>query len=198
MDALQNWKPEFDREKFAATVLYLLRASEPARPGLTALLKMLWYSDYKHYQEHLRPITGADYVALENGPVIDDYKDHFKWLRSAEYVKLTRKEVQGHDRPKQEYVPLMEANEDLLTESEQETLDRIAQKYARVPGSKLSEKTHREGPWTFVWDSSQPYQEIPYPLFRWVENLPDDEDLEKAAEEQLNRPEVQEILAALN
>ena len=62
-----------NRDKLASTVLYLLRGCSATKPGLTSLLKMIYLADYRHFQEHLSPITGAPYVAMERGPVVQDY-----------------------------------------------------------------------------------------------------------------------------
>lgn len=196
MTPAQDWQQEFDRDKFAATVLYFLRECAPRRPGLTNLLKLVWYADYKHYCENLRPITGAQYVALPNGPVIDDYRDLFSWLESEGYVSKEEVEIQGHEEKKQEYRPEVEPDEDLFSSSEAGTLRDIVAQYGQLTGSSLSEKTHREGPWSIVWNDDDPGREIPYLLFRWLDTLPDSEDQEQVTR-QLERQAVQEEIAAL-
>lgn len=196
MTPTQNWQQAFDREKFAATILYFLRECAPRRPGLTNLLKLVWYADYKHYRENLRPITGATYVALPNGPVIDDYREHFSWLEKEGYVSKEEVEIQGHEKRKQEYRPEVEPDEELFSSSESETLQSIVAEFGQLTGSSLSEKTHREGPWQIVWSDEQPGRDIPYSLFRWLDTLPDSEDQDKVTK-QLERPEVQNEIAAL-
>src|SRR5260370_443646 len=109
-------RKEFD--KLANTVLYLLQRCAPARPSLTSLLKMLYYADYEHYRKHLSPITGAQYVALERGPVLNHYKYVFEQLESQGVVEKFEAAVQGHpDKPKIEYVPKAEPDESLFLES---------------------------------------------------------------------------------
>ena len=39
-----------NQDKFENAVLYLLKRSISTRPGVTALLKMLYFSDYEHYR----------------------------------------------------------------------------------------------------------------------------------------------------
>ena len=70
---------DMNRDKLASTVLYLLRGCS-AKLGLTSLLKMIYFADYRHFQEHLSPISGARYVAMERGPVVEDYWKVFEDL----------------------------------------------------------------------------------------------------------------------
>ncbi len=140
-------------EKLASVVLYLLRGCEPARPSFTSLLKMIWFADYWHYQKHLATITDARYVALPRGPVIDGYEQLFDELEAAGVLTKQEVPVQGHpDQPKQEYLPAMEPDEALLSQS-----------------------------------------------VRWLDNLPDDDDL-AVAQKAISQPGVaaklKEIIAA--
>ena len=48
-----------------------------------------------------------------------------------------------------------------------------------------------------MWSNHGAGRHIPYPLFRWLDNLPDDLDIEAARAEIAARPEVQERIAAL-
>src|SRR5690242_17166816 len=111
--------------KLANTVLYLLRGC-PSRPGVTHLLKMLFFADYEHYRKHLTSITGADYVALERGPAINNYRDVFASFESDGLLKREYVPVQGQPKPnKEEYVASQEPDESLFSESEREILDAV-------------------------------------------------------------------------
>src|SRR4051812_25045253 len=93
---------ELNDEKLANAVLYVLREC-PVRPGVTGLLKMLYFADYEHYRKHLRPITGAQYVALPNGPVLNNYREYFKRLVKEGYLEQSTVPVPGAAHPKLEY-----------------------------------------------------------------------------------------------
>src|SRR5262245_43662639 len=136
-------------EKFANTVLYLLERSAPARPSLTSLLKMLWYADYWHYRKHLQPITGAQYVALERGPVPDDYKQILDRLASEDLIERREVQVFGKPHPKQEFVPRAEPDEASFKETELHILEEVIRHCAGKSGTDLSNETHRDGPWPF-------------------------------------------------
>lgn len=182
--------------KLTNTLLYLLERCGGARPGKQALLKMIWYADYWHYREHLTQITESEYVAMANGPVIDNYQDVLDGLVAEGVLALERKEIYGQPNKKEEYRPLLECDQSQFSESELKTLQRVLQECGGRSGSELSKMTHREPPWLIAWDDQRPNQRIPRVLYRWAENLPDDEDHE-FARQALARESVQRELKAL-
>jgi len=148
-------------DRLANTVLYMLRACPDA--GLTKLLKLLYFADYEHYREHLTTITGATYVALARGPVLDNYEEHFGSLESRG-IMASRE-------------PNMEA----FSDAELETLSAVVLKYGGLTGRALSNMTHEEAlPWSYAWDPEAPGNVIPPSLFRWLENMPNEQDVATA------------------
>ena len=183
--------------RFANTVLYLLTRSAPARPGVTSLLKMLYFADYEHYRRFLAPISGAQYVALERGPVVDGYAELFEQLADEGVLSLHEATVLGRQEKKHEYRPEQEPDVSAFSASELEVLEGVARRYGSETGVDLSEKTHLEGPWQYVWDSYDRGRPIPYALFRWVDNLPEEEDLLEAKRLIESRPDVKDRIAEL-
>lgn len=61
---------EFDREKFKDAMHYAI-AKAGAHQGFGAikLYKILWFSDARMFQTRGKPITGADYIRKQFGPV---------------------------------------------------------------------------------------------------------------------------------
>ena len=186
-----------DRAKFENTVLYLLRRCFPEKPGLTSLLKMLFYADYEHYRQFLSPITGAQYVALERGPVIDGYKELFEQMTEEGIVTLFEATNLGYQEKTLQYRPGREPDVRVFSETERDVLDWVVRKHGSETGKAMSEKTHLEGPWSLVWDSHEHGLPIPYPLFRWLDNLPDESDLLEAKEQVAARPDVLDRIQAL-
>jgi uncharacterized phage-associated protein len=182
-------------DRLANVVLYLLRGCP--RPGLTKLLKLIYFVDFFHYQLHLATVSGASYVALERGPAVDGYEQAFAEMKEKGYIDVLNVPVVGHDTLKQEYVPRGEADENAFTAEERDTLDFVMATYGRKTGRNLSKLTHREwAPWKLVWDKRYPGRPIPQALFRWVDNLADERDIE-VARERAKRPGVAAALAEL-
>ena len=169
-----------DQNKLASTVLYLLKGC-PVRPGLTSLLKMIYFADYWHFYRHLSSVTGSQYVAMDRGPVIDDYWQVFESLEKQGLLKTEEVPMAGHPgNPKKEFMALVEPDEDLFSETELEVLNQVISECGQMTGSTLSHKTHQEGPWAFIWDAKEPSRQIPYIAFRWLANLPNERDIEEA------------------
>jgi uncharacterized phage-associated protein len=168
-----------NQRKFAHTVLYLLRGC-PRPPGLTHLLKMIYYSDIGHYRRYLRPITGGRYVALERGPVLDGYQVHLENLERAGILERKEVPVEGKPKPKTEYEGLREPNEAVFSVSELEVLDEVIAACGGSNGAALSRRTHGDGPWSLAWNPLKPGQPLPYMIFRWLDNLADEDEREQA------------------
>lgn len=169
-------------DPLANTVLFVLHGLGE-HPGLTKLLKLLYFADYYHYREHLSTITGAEYVALERGPVIDGYAQAFDALERRGIVSTREVAVLGHDKPKQEYLALMEPDMDAFSDIELATLKHVLLKHGDMTGVTLSRMTHEEAlPWSMVWDTNCPGRRIPFVLFRCLENRASDKDVEVARE----------------
>jgi uncharacterized phage-associated protein len=166
-------------DRLANTVLYLLAGCPDA--GLTKLLKLLYFADYTHYREHLTTITGATYVALERGPVLDGYEEELDSLERRGFLAIRDVPVFGHEKPKKEYMRLGAPDPDAFNESEIATLDEVLLKYGRQSGVALSKLTHEESaPWEHVWDPSAPGAVIPYALWRWLDNMASERDVKTA------------------
>lgn len=185
----------FNQAKFANTVLYLLRGCGEARPGLVKLMKMLKAADFEHYRRYLRPITGASYVALENGPAPDGYDKLLQDLIDANAIELKTVNVYG-TAPDREYRALEEPNERVFDESEIEILNEVVASCRAKSGKTLSKASHLEGGWAWAWDPHRPGSPIPYTLVRWLENLCDRKDLAQAAAA-LAEPETTAFIALL-
>ena len=61
---------EFDRKKFEELILLIARECKGHTFfGATKLNKILFFCDFRAFAELGKPITGAEYIALEHGPV---------------------------------------------------------------------------------------------------------------------------------
>lgn len=180
-------------DRLANTVLYLLRERPGA--GLTKLLKLIFHVDYHHYRDHLKTVTGVEYVALERGPVMNDYKELLSSLERRGVVSTREVPVLGQN-PKSEYLALMEPNMDSFSDDELQTMREVVLKYGDLSGAALSRLTHEEAlPWTLVWDG-QPGKTIPVEMFRWTDNMASERNVEESRRRAL-RPEIAEELAEL-
>ena len=170
-----------EANKLANTVLYLLGNCK-SRPGVVQLVKWLWHADYWHYRKHLRTITGVRYLALPMGPVPENYQALLDGLQQKGVVKSEEIEVFGVPNPKTEYEAVQEADEAQFTATELETLTQVMRELGGLSGKQLSRRTHMEGPWQMCWDKDDQRKEILPIAMRWIDNIPDENDLRLAKE----------------
>lgn len=182
-------------EKFSNAVLYLLSAC-PQKPGVVALVKMLFFCDYDHYRRNLRSITEARYLAMKMGPVVEDYATLFTRMEAEGLVAQQRVHV-GAVQEKHEFTGLSKPNLDVFSDSEMDSLRRVVVELGSMTGRSLVQKAHSEGPWQMVWDEQRPNRAIPYSLFTWLDNLPVDGDLDSALAD-ISQPDVAREIAQLN
>lgn len=184
----------FNPDKFANAVVFLLTEC-PRKPGLTALLKMLFRADFQHYREHLAPITGVDYVALARGPVPQDYRLLMGKLEALGRVARQEVSTTPTMNDKVSYVPLGAPTNGALSESELAVLRSVVREHGNKTGAQPSEETHNEPPWRDVWqDGEGNGQRIPYALARAEENRCGPDDLD-AAKRDIAAPAVQQFIA---
>ena len=188
-----------DSGKLENTVLYLLKRSHTQRPALTVLLKMLWYVDLSHYREQLTSVTGARYVAMPRGPVLEGYKALFIHMeKTGKLTQVKEANAKFPDTPTQFYSAALPPDVSVFSETEIDAMEKVIAECAHQSGTALSDMTHESRePWTLVWDASaKSAKRIPEVVWRWSENLPDASDLALARED-VRRPHVMKALKEL-
>lgn len=188
--------PTFSFDKFSNATLFVLNECE-SLPGLTVLIKLLFRADFAHYRKYLRSITGAEYIALERGPVPDEYRLLFTKLQVRGHVVQETVDV-GAPRAMEILRPLRKPELAAFEESELEVLRSVVSSDGCKTGKQLSDETHAEIPWRAVWcDGDGEAETIPYALARWEDNRCSPEDV-KAATERLSEPAIRAALAGLS
>ncbi|MDP2314881.1 MAG: Panacea domain-containing protein [Pseudomonadota bacterium] len=173
--------PTLSYEKFANTVLYLLRSC-PGDTGKVKLVKLLYFADFGHYERHASPITGVDYVALPMGPVPDNFEELFGRLERDGFIRRESLPIPGVARPMEAFVPVGSYDEDSFTADELDSLTRVVDAHGRKPGNALVKLSHEEQPWRFVHagDEARNGKRIPYLLKTWVRDFPNVHELAQA------------------
>jgi transcriptional regulator with XRE-family HTH domain len=132
--------------KFKNILLYLLEhcAGKP-NVGETVLYKLLYFSDFNHFEEHEQFLTGAIYRKLPYGPVpyrLDQVLE--KMIADSELQKV-KTDYFGY--PQTRYLPLKKADLEKLTGTEKETLDQVIDRYSDWSAKAISDFSHKDIPW---------------------------------------------------
>lgn len=108
----------------------------------TKLNKLLFFSDFLHYKIHGCSITGSRYAKLQFGPVPDNYDFYFAAL--IKEGKLSVNEINYPDIIGEKYVSKNEADRNVFTDDELETLLAVKKKFSSLSAKQISEFSHDE------------------------------------------------------
>jgi len=159
--------PTLQVPKFKNILLYILEscAGKP-NVGETVLYKLLYFSDFNHYELYEEHLTGATYRKLPFGPVPQKLDAIFQQMMDEKL--LLRIKTIYHGYPQTRYLPLEKARLTELKASEKEVIDRVIDQMSDWSASSISEYSHKDMPWLASKDGEVIdyelafYRETPY------------------------------------
>lgn len=135
-------KPNYN--KLANMVVYFLKQDVSY---LVRLNKLLFYSDFLCYKLYKKPISGWNYAAIPQGPVIEKYKFIVDILENDQYLDsedgFTNKEGEIIDK----YVTKRNVDSEILNEFEIGILDFIYKYFKKWKTTKIVDFSHKERGW---------------------------------------------------
>jgi hypothetical protein len=144
-------------EKFKELLLYIARKSETdPRFGAVKLNKILFYADFAAYRLLGRPITGAEYQNLQEGPAPRVMLPMSRELVSANRAKIETRPY--YDRTQQRLVAYDDPNLDLFTAKEIEIVDNVIADLWLLTAQGCSDRSHLE----FGYKATNRGETIPY------------------------------------
>ena len=151
--------PTLQVNKFRNVLLYILeRCAGKPNVGETVLYKLLYFSDFNHYELHEEHLTGASYRKLPYGPV--PQKLDFILRQMMDDGHLQRVKTVYHGYPQTRYLPLVKADLTELKASEKEVIDRVIEQMSDWSAAAISNYSHMDMPWL----ASKEGEEINYEL----------------------------------
>lgn len=165
---------ELDRSKFDELIVYVA-AQERTDPcfGDTMLNKVLYFADVLAYRRTGRPITGAAYQRLDNGPAPRALLPARKRLCQARAISHTPS--RSLSRAKIE--ALRPADLALFTDGEIAIVDEVIEICRGMTAGDLSELSHR---WSAGWNLVGDRETIPYQTALIATEGPSDAALARA------------------
>jgi transcriptional regulator with XRE-family HTH domain len=159
--------PTLQVNKFKNVLLYILeRCAGKPNVGETVLYKLLYFSDFNHYELYEEHLTGSRYRKLPYGPVPQKFDTIIQQMIDKE--QLQRVKTTYHGFPQTRYIPLEKADLTLLKASEKDVIDRVIDQMSDWSAAMISEYSHKDLPWEAT-DKGQDisynlafYREMPY------------------------------------
>ncbi len=138
--------PKENVEKFREVLLYIL-GKVGSRPniGQTVLYKLLYFIDFDYYEKFGTYLIGATYIKNTYGPTPVSFKKIVREMEQKGQLVEVKSKYFNHDQTK--YIPVQEANVEVLTGRELKYIDDELEKLAHLTAKELSERSHIDTPW---------------------------------------------------
>ena len=109
----------------------------------TKMNKLLFYADFYHYRQHGQAISGLSYRAIKYGPV------PVHWDRAYSLFDDVRQEIVEFDTgiTGTKLVSVSQPDLSLFSESEKDTLRKIAETFSQTTAKEISLVSHDEEAW---------------------------------------------------
>lgn len=128
-------------DKISAAIKRLVSAVGPI--FVTKMNKLLFYADFMHYKHQGYGITGLTYRAMQYGPVPDDWGKIYSSLPGVLMEEFVYPSGQSGIQLKS----VTPADNNVLSESEQETIDRVCELFKDMSAGEISGVSHMEKAW---------------------------------------------------
>ena len=120
----------------------------------TKLAKLVYLMDFKWFYDHLKPLTGLEYIRMEQGPVPNTYFQVIDELFDEGSIAVETKGrafmISTTEKP----------SHNLLSQSELKTIRQVAKKWQGKDTKQIVDFTHKQLPWAIC----RPKEVIPYEL----------------------------------
>lgn len=129
---------EFNQEKFKELVLFIAQRCED-HPffGATKLNKVLFFSDFLAYEHLGKPITGAEYAALEFGPAPR------RWLPIRDEMLLDDDIVIRESGSQRRVVALRTPDQECFSRAERQIVEKVIDALEYQDAESVSELSHK-------------------------------------------------------
>lgn len=170
---------EFDREKFKELVVYISRQCEDDLTfGAIKLNKILYYADFAAFRSLHRPITGACYQKLREGPAPREFLDVRRELVDSGDAAV---EYRDYFTGQQHRLVIAHARQPDLRRFSQDEIalvDSIIGFFHGKTAREVSDFSHREPGWILAEER----EAIPYET-AWLSADPLDQETEEMIRE---------------
>lgn len=136
----ENGYQGFDYEKLCAMVLFFANKNKELLK--TKLMKLLHYSDMIFFMENGISISGSRYVHLPYGPVPEHFDTFFDMMADDQIAHIEIILDEAYE--KHQVIPECSVPDDILSEKELDTMERVFSKFRNFGSVEISEYSHKE------------------------------------------------------
>ncbi len=164
------------QQKFRELIIYIAeRCQDTEFFGATKLNKILYRADFEAFRRFGRPITGAPYFRLPNGPAPKALIPVRRDLVAEGAVKIESRPL--GNRTQERVIPLRASHRDLFSAGELALVDEIIKDLWGQTAEEVSDASH-----DIIWRSRQDEENIPYEAVYLSDNPLTEEDVRRSKE----------------
>lgn len=178
-EALQNltFKHADGDAKLREMILYLAeKCRNDDTFGSTKLNKLLYFSDFLAYAHFGKPITGAEYMGLPQGPVPRSLLRVRTDLEAEGKLAIRKRQFHGFEQHK--LIPLADADLEAFSGREIALVDEVVDSFRNTTAKSISLASHNRV-WRIAGSDRNP---IPYEAVFISDDPVDDDDIRRTAE----------------
>ncbi|MBI4034110.1 MAG: SocA family protein [Candidatus Brennerbacteria bacterium] len=170
--------------KIKRMILFFATYTDPKLLGKTKLMKLFYFTDFRHVKKYLTPVTYDTYVNLEHGPVPSTIMNLVTTVENEIDNSILGDVVaiaQNDESKRKRIVARRKFNEErdskYFTKSELAVMNEVCEIFKNSTGKQIEDASHSEA----AWLNTKFGETIPYSL---AANDPDSsvekDDVEKA------------------
>jgi putative zinc finger/helix-turn-helix YgiT family protein len=133
-------------DKISGLIASFIQKCKPEFNDKLKLNKLLFYTDFCHYKNHGRSISGLSYRAIQYGPVPANYDNIYAFLENdqvinAEWMRLS------NGSAREVFKTDAEPDADLFSPDEQATIDVVIGRFNDTSTWDIVDLSHKEKAW---------------------------------------------------
>ncbi len=153
--------------------------------GKTKLMKLFYFTDFRHVKKYLTPITNDRYVNLEHGPVpstimnlVDAVENDIDNSVLGDTIVVTERDGSKMKKIQARH-PFTEKDAEYFTKSELEVMAEVCEIFKDCTSKQIEDASHNES----AWLKTKLGEFIPYTLgAQDKDSLVDEDDIKTAME----------------
>ena len=138
-----------NKEMLLDIILYICNEVPVFENGVLKVNKLLWFIESEYYRQFSRMITDTVFVAINYGPVFDDYKDVFTEMEDAGLLDIDRR-----SNSRWLLTPKVESHLGTLSSEEKLIVTEVVDKMKPLSELALRKLSHRDAYYITVNENS--------------------------------------------
>lgn len=144
---------KISESKIKRMILYFASHTDPRLLGKTKLMKLFYFTDFRHVKKYLTPVTNDIYVNLEHGPIpsmimnlVNAVENDVDESVLGDTISIVAREGSNMSRV-QALRSFTEKDAEHFTKSELAVMDEVCEIFKECTGKQIEDASHNESAW---------------------------------------------------